>query len=132
MDRRNRVNDSVTHFTNQVYLHDSKGERTYKNPANSSGVRSCMNRACATNEDCTAHDFQSDQVSRRIISNGTRQLATEERTLQIQNNESKSRSCYSKSIGSLIIILVLAPIGISAYVYLQHREMVSAPCEIGK
>ena len=132
MDRRNRVNDSVTHFTNQCYLHDSKGEGRYQNPANSSGVRSSMNGACATNDDDAAHDFKSDQVSRRIISNGIRQLATEERTLQTQNNKSKSRSCYSKSIGSLIIILILAPIGISAYVYLQHREMVSAPCQIGK
>lgn len=130
MDRRNRVNDSVTNFTNQGYLQDGMDERFHR-PANSSGVNGYRNDAHATN-DSVAHDTESDQNSRRYISNGIRQLANEDRTLQIQNNKPKSSNCYSRSIALLIILLVLAPIGVSAYVFLKHQEMVNTPCTIGK
>ena len=132
MDKRNRVNDSVTNFTNQGYLQDSMGESRFHKPANSSNVNGCAGDDVHATNHGVAHDIESDQNSRRIISNGIREPAEEDRTLQIQNNKPKSSNCYSRSIASLVILLVIAPIGVSAYVFLKHQEMVNKPCVIGK
>lgn len=138
MDRGSGGNDSVTTFTNQGFRGDrNMGESRnarMEQPLNLSGLRNNGNGFPASG---SAQDRPNDQ-NLMPISECLRQFALEgypslgprpSEHQHSQNIEQPKPNKYQNScIIFLTIVVMLAPIGISTYVFLKHDLIISSPC----
>lgn len=140
MERRSGGNDSVTTFTNQGFRGDrnmaeSRNARM-EQPLNLSRLCNYANGLPASGSAASAQDRPNDQ-NLMPISECLRQFALEgypslgprpSEHQHSRNIEPKPNKYQNSCIIFLTIVVMLAPIGISTYVFLKHDLIISSPC----
>ncbi|CAB4023776.1 Hypothetical predicted protein [Paramuricea clavata] len=134
MDRRSRGNDSITTFTNQGFRGDKNMAESRMDQGhqalNPSRLCNYRNGLPASG---SAQDRRNDQ-NLMPISECLRQFALEgyTRTSEHQHSRNIEQPKPTKYQNSCIILLtivvMLAPIAISTYVFLKHERIISSPC----
>jgi hypothetical protein len=130
MDRRDGSGASAMTFINEGFLHnESMVDGLKEQPLSASSLRELQNGLPATNRryDSAYHNRHYEDNSRRIISAGIREYACEnlgERTARGQPQNPTKPKFYNCCIIFSTIVLLLAPIAISAYVFIKHERFV--------
>lgn len=128
MERRtNRIIDSSMTFRNDGFF------AAEVNTAETTTAQVERNSISARNS-----TISNDGNSRRMIAEGIRQFATEDlsRTARTsprhQQTQRIERTCGTKSLNAfailLTIVLLCSPVGLSIYVFLKHKQIVTSRC----